>query len=512
MNKKMIGIDIGSAFLKAVSLTSDFKGRQGIAAFTLIDLKAAGGKEQALRKLFEDKRFSGGECVFSIPAGSCSFRNLSLPFTEKKTIDEIITYEMEPHIPYPIEAVRVDSLPPRYTPESTTVLAAAARKEDIQEFKRYVTGGTTAIIDTDAVPIALNMMDQMNPDDSWLLVDIGAHFSVAVFAQKKSIVHVRSFPLGIAETSGLSGNFPPPAPDHRDKDSDPPIEQPDADLPYQKKTERKRRQLCREIACTLQFLSTNGHLEESPSCIYLTGGGSLSGTLREELEAFFNLPVNVVDLPRMKGIALPEKNRLSWNAPLMNQAVALALRGGSGLQSFNFNKGEAAGSSRANGLKSHLRWTAVMLAILFLSLGTNLFAGYYADSRKLDRIRGEITRTFKNSCPEVTRIVDPVRQLQQKISEARGLSRGTEHGARFLDSWKKAMDTLPESSGILVTELNYNQVGLEISGEVSDFQAISHWKDELEKSRSFSNIQMQFGSSTNKDAKKTFKLRMTHVF
>lgn len=508
MNKKTIGIDIGTACLKAVSLTFDYKGRKSIAASALIDLDAADGLEQVLQKLFTDKHFKEGEYVFSIPAGSCSFRNLSLPFTEEKTIDEIITYEMEPHIPDPIETVLVDSLPPRHTPESTTVLAAAARKQDVQERVRYAAGIGMAVVDTDAVPIAMNLLEKNIPNASWILLDIGAHASVAVFVQSSSIVHVRSFPWGIAKSPGTLGFLPHSDPDENRKN--PAIEK-DGELQNQDRKERKRFEFCRQIADTLQFLAENSLLEEMPSRIYLTGGGALSATLREDLEKFFKTPIEVVDLLKMTGIPLPGKNRLSWNTPLMNQALALALRGGNGSAGFNFNKTEKAVTNARNGMKSQLRWTALMAVILFFALGSNLAAGYYADSRKLRHLKEETTKTFKNCCPEVTRIVDPVRQLQQKIIEARGFSRGAEQGSLFLDSWKKAMDTLPEASGIVIRELSYNQIVLEISGEASDFQAVTRWKGELEKSRSFSNIQMQFGSGTNKDAKKTFKLRMTHV-
>jgi len=508
MNKKTLGIDVGSAFLKAVSLNCDFKGRLSIAASVLIDMNAAGGLEQALRKLFADKRFKEGKCVFSIPASSCSFRNLSFPFSEGNTLGEIITYELEPHIPDPIETVTVDHLPISSTSESTAVLAAAAKKQDIQELTQYANDRSITIIDTDAVPIALNILDNNIPDASWILLDVGADVSVAVFVQRNSIVHVRSFPWGIAESAGKCGNLPDI---FKDKESKSTIKQTDTALRNEKRTGRNRLPWFQEIADTLQFLTAKGILEDQPARIYLTGGGALSAPLREDMESFFRLPVDVVDLLEMKGVALQGKNRLSWNAPLMNQALSLALRDSNGSRGFNFKKDDPACAEKTEGLKGYLQWSALMLLILFVALGTNLLAGYYADSRKLGQLKEEVTKSFKNSCPEVTRIVDPVRQLQQKINETRNFSGGIENGPLFLEQWKTAMDVLPENSGILVTGISYNQVSLEISGEASDYQTINRWKSDLEKAKSFSDIQMQFGSGKNEDTKKTFRLRMTHA-
>lgn len=65
MNKKTFGIDIGSAYLKAVALSRDFKGRPNVTASAVIELAAAGGPEQALRTLFSDRRFQGGKSVRS---------------------------------------------------------------------------------------------------------------------------------------------------------------------------------------------------------------------------------------------------------------------------------------------------------------------------------------------------------------------------------------------------------------------------------------------------------------
>lgn len=507
MNRKMLGIDIGSAYLKAVALGRDLKGRLSVSASVLIDVEAAGGPESALRKLFADRRFKDGELALSIPAGSCSFRNLSLPFSEEKTNDDIITYELEPHLPDPIETVIVDHLPISSTAGSTAVLATAARRQDIDKLAQYASegGSDLTVIDTDAVPIALNILEKKTADASWILLDIGAYASVAVFVHNNSIVHIRSFSWGAANFSAIDGNVPVSLPDEETEKT---ITEPEKNE-GNKQIGRNRLQCFQEIADTRQFLAAQGLFEEQPSRLYLTGGGVLSTPLRKELETFFKLPATVVDLVKMKDIVLPSKIQQSWNAALMNQALALALRSDGGSRGFNFRKREAVSPKRAKGLKSHLRWTAVILAIIFLCIVTNLVAGYYADKRKLNYLKAEITKTFKSSCPEITRIVDPVRQLQQKISETKNFSGGTENGTLFLENWKRAMDTFPENSGILIKEISYNQTTLEIFGEAAEYQEINTWKSELEKTKFFSDIQMQFGSGTNKDTKNTFRLRMT---
>ncbi len=486
MNKKILGIDIGSAFLKAVALKCDIlSGRVSVTASALIDLEAAGGLESSLSSLFSDKGFKTGDVIFSLPAGSCSFRHLSLPFSEEKTIDEIITYELEPHLPDPIDTVIVDSLPISSAGGSTEVLAAAAKRRDVHELLQAAAGRRIAAIDTDAVPVALNLLESDAPDGTWILLDIGARSATAVFVQERTVVHVRSFAWGADHLSEADGGSPG--------------------------TKRNRLQHFQEIADTLHLLGAKGLLGTLPSHLYLTGGGALSDPLRKDLEAFFKLPVLVVDLLQRRGITLPAKHPVAWDGPLMNQALALALRGMTLSKGLNFREEKPASKRELQGLRGHLPWTAVMLALFFLCIGADLTVRYYADSRKLGNLKAEIARTFKGSCPEVTRMVDPVRQLEQKIKEAKNLPGEMEKGPLFLEQWKKAMDTQPEHSGILVTGISCNAISLEINGEAPDYETINSWKSALEKAGSFADVQMHFGGGKQMEGKKTFRLRMTHA-
>ena len=47
-------------------------------------------------------------CIASIPAANASFRNLQMPFKDRKRIAQILPFEMETLVPYPIDDVLID--------------------------------------------------------------------------------------------------------------------------------------------------------------------------------------------------------------------------------------------------------------------------------------------------------------------------------------------------------------------------------------------------------------------
>ncbi|MBW2648730.1 MAG: pilus assembly protein PilM, partial [Deltaproteobacteria bacterium] len=107
MPEKILGLDIGRNSIKAVLVTAGLKGYE-ITGMSLIDIDEMGGVEEALKKLFENDAFRNNLCVTSLPSKSFSFRNIRLPFKDRKKIDKTIAYELEPLIPYSAEGVLID--------------------------------------------------------------------------------------------------------------------------------------------------------------------------------------------------------------------------------------------------------------------------------------------------------------------------------------------------------------------------------------------------------------------
>ena len=71
-----------------------------------------------------------------MPGDQLSVRVLELPFSDPRKIDQVIGYELEGQIVHAIEDVVFDHLVVGQRPEGSTVMAAAARREDLAALDR----------------------------------------------------------------------------------------------------------------------------------------------------------------------------------------------------------------------------------------------------------------------------------------------------------------------------------------------------------------------------------------
>src|SRR5215471_14381479 len=71
---------------------------------------------------------------FAMPGDQLSVRVLDLPFTDPRKIDQVVGYELEGQIVHPLEDVVFDHSLVRQGAEGSTVMAVAARRDDVAAF------------------------------------------------------------------------------------------------------------------------------------------------------------------------------------------------------------------------------------------------------------------------------------------------------------------------------------------------------------------------------------------
>src|SRR5918992_1449631 len=114
MMKSVVGVDLGSTALKVVELRGTWKGFEVVKAAERRLPAENGGScppeqvAQALSELLSAHAIKPARVVSAIPAHATFVRNLMLPFRDPRKIREVLKFELEPHIPYPVEDVIVD--------------------------------------------------------------------------------------------------------------------------------------------------------------------------------------------------------------------------------------------------------------------------------------------------------------------------------------------------------------------------------------------------------------------
>lgn len=506
MAESLIGLDISSHSMKAVLFIP--KGTTGgrIIAFRSLDINACGGIEEAFKKLTEDQRFSDNSCVVSLPPADVMFRQISLPFHDDNKIRKTLAFELEPLIPQAIDEVIADYL----TIPRDGLLVAALAKKSIRDWIEKVEEnlGKVSVIDISSTVLASQILGGKTSPTCGVILDIGLSSTAASFYENGAIVQIRSLAFGGEQiTAALAQDL------CVERDT---AEQLKIKSEYTAScamVDAVCRHFCSELKNTIEYMRLNGSLQNDPAHITLTGGGSLFVPLQKALETSFSLPLEVLDLIRLKQLEIDiidEETRREYPPQIMNTAIAAATRSFAGRRSFNFRQGEFAAKNVRFNLKGQFKWAAVVAGIIFLLAIINQILDYSLKTRRLNVIKKQISLIFEKDSPETKNMVDPVQQLKTKLAEDKktfGFYKG-DTGTTVLNLLKEISSLVPPSLDIIITNLNYENSIVSMKGEAKKTDDISAVRNELLKSRYFKEVTMGSTSLAKDGGKVDFDLRI----
>jgi len=127
------GIDVGSFSVKIVFFEVGFRANalRGMTETPVPsgDAPLADRQAIAVREAFAEAREATP--YLAMPGDQLSVRVLDLPFTDPRKIDQVVGYELEGQIVHALEDVIFDHSVVRHGAEGSTVLAVAAKRDDI---------------------------------------------------------------------------------------------------------------------------------------------------------------------------------------------------------------------------------------------------------------------------------------------------------------------------------------------------------------------------------------------
>ncbi len=206
--KSVWGIDIGQCALKALKLR-EVNGRFQADAFDIIEhpkilSQPDADSDQLIRTALEQfmarNNVSGSKLVVSVPGTSSFTRFIKLPPVEPKKIPEIVKFEAEQQIPFPINDViwRWQTFQKADSPDVELGIFAM-KKVDVQDALEHFEATDLQVDCVQMAPLALcNFMvmdDQVAPDGATLLADVGVDKTDLVVADG-SRIWIRTINLG----------------------------------------------------------------------------------------------------------------------------------------------------------------------------------------------------------------------------------------------------------------------------------------------------------------------------
>jgi len=407
--KAVWGVDIGQCALKALKLTG-LEGEVQVEAFDIIehpkilsqpDADRAQLVRNALEQFLARNSVSGSSVAISVP-GYMSFTTfVKLPPVEPKKIPDIVRFEAEQQIPFPINDVvwRWQTFNDPDSPDVELGLFAMKRA-DVTGTLQHFTDVEMAVDIVQMAPLALyNFMvfdGQRDPGGATLLADVGAEQTDLVIADGARIwtrsiqiggnnfteALVRTFKLSFNKAEKLKRNA--------------------ATNKYARQIFQAMRpvfaDLVQEIQRSVGFYNTLHRDTRFKKLIGLGNGFRLPG-LQKYLEQNVNIPVVRIDsYNRLR--PSPAVNAPVFTENVLSFAVAygLALQGlGQGAIATNLLPSEI---SRQREWGKKKPWFAAAAAVLIAALAGPLYRSYVdsralRDTPQLAQARGALVRLQK---------------------------------------------------------------------------------------------------------------------
>lgn len=476
-----VGIDIRDEMVIAVAVEGNLR-QQVVSRVATAPLQDEDALGDALRVVCEQVEASDGDCVSVIPSGHIAFRNLQMPFQSAKKIEQTIAYELETLLPAATEGLLID-FSVASAADQPDVLAAMTDRKFLADYlvDWQGIGVDPTVLEVRNVPLAGWLARSTYAPDCGLLLDLRCDGGEMVMFRDGRVVLVRDIVV-------------------------------EGDMRLDEVRSETCSRFCRSVLNTVRSLSAGPDGESVPEAVFITGPLSVSVEVMDLLRENLGLRVGQVDLAALAAVHIDPSIADQWDGPLMEGALALALRPRRGVVSgFNFRKEEFAVNRPLQRFKKEVAWVAAFAALFGALLAVNAGVEYFYLQRRYNDLDRQVKAIFREALPEVTRIVDPVQQLRVRIREIEKATSGRAHGwagISVLDFLKEVSVRIPSAYSVKLTRLAVDQEGARVKGETDNFNNVDGIKKNLEASPLFTAVAISSANLDRTGNKVQFELRI----
>ena len=300
-SRHLIGLDVGSKFVKALQLT-ETSGQFKITEFGIAEIPPQVSVADVVSELFSRKKFKTKRVVTSVSGRFVFVRYISMPVMTDEELVNAAKYELGKYIPVEVDEVLHDSqkleeLPPQegQEPEMRVLLVAAKRTFIDEHVAAVETAGLQpAIVDVDSFALGnayelsgLAKADAVAQGRLVALVDIGASkTNINIMSDAVSYFTREFYKGGDDLTDALSKKLSMDL-----KDAEALKRNPGGELEkVQESIQGVVEDICHDINISIDYFENQ--YDRKVEEVYITGGASNTPGLPETLERTVQKPVN----------------------------------------------------------------------------------------------------------------------------------------------------------------------------------------------------------------------------
>lgn len=414
--------------------------------------------------------------VSALPGEFVAKRLLTLPFSDRRRLAQVVPFALEEHLPFPVDDAAVAFARVGREDGKTLVIAAFARKEDLKKHlellaragldPKTVTLGTLALA-------GLLGRARNGAGGSHLVVDIDhACTSMVLIDAQGTPRAVRTVGRGIHPETG---NAALPAP-----------------------------VAAAILGAVRQTLLAHGSEQEPPELV-LTGAAAITPAVREQIGDALAVPIHYVD--EFDCSSLFAGNRTEPIVFAACLAMLLAEAPSKPLELLNFRQGDFAFLGRTGWL-GPLRLTATLAGIAIFFALLHFILGVSTSARQLHLLNRQISEITAPALGDKDPASAPT-ALKEKIAEMRKrlhlMGGNLGHGSP-LDALLALSRAIPPGVPVQVGDLLIDDSGLKIEGTADSFATVDQVKKALERTPEFEQIQVEHATAGSDPGKIEFRV------
>jgi type II secretory pathway component PulL len=435
---------------------------------------AGSSLEDAINQIKEQTGFVTGRCLVTFGAEFFSFRNVSLPFSDRKKIEQALPFELVDHSLVDINSLLIDFIVAKTEAGTTEIIAAMISR---QELTAHLSVLSAAGINPDSIGIsglstALTIAEGLAED--FLLIDIGTCWASLFIVRNRQVALIRS--LGIP-TEAESGAL----------------------------VDSVFLQNVKQTVHASHLLNADGLNFK----IYLTGSRVRSETASLMLASLFDgVEIDIFRQSAQPFIKIEPEVQSLYQPELMDRVLAQVYKNGKKSGGFNFRKDDFRKRKSIREYRDLLLKIAIPLCIVVFSVMAYAGYKYSTLSTEHEILKQQITEVFKETLPEVTRIVDPVQQLQVANNEIRATYRPGGAGHTVIELLAEVSAQIPAEYSVKVVRMVADMDTIRLRAVTGDFNTVDNVQKELVKSRFFSDVVISSANQSNKGDEVNFELKL----
>ena len=481
MSRPYLSLDIRDHAISALLVKRGLRGNV-IENHAQVPVESAGDAENhaenpwfaAIAQIVEKLDAGGATCLVSLPPALVSYRNLKVPFKENRKIRQVLPLEIEPLLAFPLDEVVLDFQTVRKS-DTSDLIAAAVEKTKLQPILEALKTFqlNPQIIMPGGFPVALCLARQKKDADFFYL-DMD-ETSATLFAVVSERVHlVRSIYTGHVSQK------------------------------------QRLKTLKTNIQRFLVAFENIYGFEFQPAAAYLSGAGTdheeaveaIGGQLKIQAEPVNMETAGEFNFQNETDAALPDRA----NTPLCLIGIDLFR-----IPALNFFQERYALYRYWEEYKSDIIKTGIFAAlVLIIGMYGLIFQARHL-SQQVNRMDRQIAGIFRSTFPEVSRIVDPLQQMQVKVRESEGknvFAGSLQDEVLNIDILNDLSRLIPSSIDVIISRFVRGGGSVLISGHTDTFNAVDDIKSALSRSKYFSDITISSANMDKAANRVQFKLKL----